>query len=148
MGTEDLDGDVNVDDDELGPPSPLSSANSPPGWTTQTLCRHDKQQQQHQQHNHHHHQPQVPVPHLSHKRRRKAGSVASGMSGGGGGRMFRDEMANLCELSLDDLMPLRTKCGRWLKHIELEIEERRQEQPESLTTKRRTGQRRQRGEVH
>ena len=38
-----------------------------------------------------------------------------------------DEMADLCELTLEDLMALRTKCGRWLKHIELEMEERRQE---------------------
>ena len=43
-----------------------------------------------------------------------------------------DEMADLCELTLQDLMALRTKCGRWLKHIELEIEERRQEQQDIM----------------
>ena len=29
-------------------------------------------------------------------------------------------------------MALRTKCGRWLKHIDLEIEERRQEQQDIM----------------
>ena len=42
--------------------------------------------------------------------------------------MFGSEMVDLYELSLGDFMALRTKCGRWLKHVELEIEERRQEQ--------------------
>ena len=42
--------------------------------------------------------------------------------------IFGYEMADLCKLRLEDLMALRTKCGRWLKHISLEIEERRQEQ--------------------
>ena len=49
--------------------------------------------------------------------------------------MFRYEMAHLRELSLNDLMALRTKCGWWLKHIELEIEERRQEQQDIFDRK-------------
>ena len=46
--------------------------------------------------------------------------------------MFGYEMANLFELSLEDLMALRTKYRRWLTHIELEIEERRQEQQDIM----------------
>ena len=133
VGTEDLEEDLNVDDDEPGQHgSPESSVHSPPGLTAQTLRRHERQQQQHQQPQHHHHQqhqhqqqPQVPLD----RRRRKVGSVASGMSGRSDkSAMFGYEMADLCELAVEDLMALRTKCGRWLKHIELEIEERRQEQ--------------------
>ena len=134
VGTEDLEEDLNVDDDEPGEHgSPESSVHNPPGLTAQTLRRHERQQQQHQQPQHHHHhqqhqhqqQPQVPLD----RRRRKVGSVASGMSGRSDkSAMFGYEMADLCKLAVEDLMALRTKCGRWLKHIELEIEERRQEQ--------------------
>ena len=52
--------------------------------------------------------------------------------GGVRSMMFGYEMADLCELSLDDFMALRTKCGRWLKHIELEIEEWWQEQQDIM----------------
>ena len=122
VGTEDLEEDLNVDDDEQHG-SPESSVHSPPGLTAQTLRRHERQQQQHQ----HQQQPLVPPD----RRRRKVGSVASGRSGRSDkSAMFGYEMADLCELAIEDLMALRTKCGRWLKHIELEIEERRQEQQE------------------
>ena len=129
VGTEDLEEDLNVDDDEQHG-SPESSVHSPPGLTAQTLRRHERQQQQHQHQQpqqHHQQQPLVPPD----RRRRKVGSVASGMSGRSDkSAMFGYEMADLCELAIEDLMALRTKCGRWLKHIELEIEERRQEQQE------------------
>ena len=46
--------------------------------------------------------------------------------------MFGDEMAYLCVPSLVELMALRTKCGQWLKHIQLEIDERRQEQEDIM----------------
>ena len=125
VGTENPDEDVNVNDDDFGQPSPLSSIHSPPGLSAQTLRHRDKQQQHqqpqcHQQPRHHQQQQhkqhlQVPVPHLSHRRQRKGGSVANGMSGGSDkSMMFGYEMANLWELSLEDLMALRTKCGRWL----------------------------------
>ena len=133
VGTEDLEEDLNVDDDEQHG-SPESSVHSPPGLTAQTLRRHERQQQQHQQpqqHHHHQHQHQQQPLVPPDRRRRKVGSVASGMSGRSDkSAMFGYEMADLCELAIEDLMALRTKCGRWLKHIELEIEERRQEQQE------------------
>ena len=129
VGAEDLEEDLNVDDDEQHG-SPESSVHSPPGLTAQTLRRHERQQQQHQHQQpqqHHQQQPLVPPD----RRRRKVGSVASGRSGRSDkSAMFGYEMADLCELAIEDLMALRTKCGRWLKHIELEIEERRQEQQE------------------
>ena len=133
VGTEDLEEDLNVDDDEQHG-SPKSSVHSPPGLTAQTLRRHERQQQQHQQplqHHHHQHQHQQQPLVPPDRRRRKVGSVASGMSGRSDkSAMFGYEMADLCELAIEDLMALRTKCGRWLKHVELEIEERRQEQQE------------------
>ena len=110
-GTEDLEKDLNVDDDDPGQQgSPVSSVRSPPGLTAQTLHRQEKQQQQHQQPQHHHHQqqqhrqqPQVPLPLLSQRRRSKVGSVASGVSGGSDKSvMFGYEMADLCELTLED----------------------------------------------
>ena len=59
--------------------------------------------------------------------------MASGMSRGSDKSvMFGFEMADLCEPSLEDLMALHTKCGRWLKHTELEIEERRQKQQDIM----------------
>ena len=83
MGTEDLEEDLNVDDDEQHG-SPESSVHSPPGLTAQTLRRHGRQQQQHQQpqqHHHHQHQHQQQPLVPPDRRRRKVGSVASGMSG-------------------------------------------------------------------
>ena len=112
VGTEDLEEDLNVHDDEQHG-SPESSVHSPPGLTAQTLRRHERQQQQHQQPQHHHHhqhqhqqQPLVPPD----RRRRTVGSVASGMSGRSDiSAMFGYEMADLCELAIEDLMALRTK---------------------------------------
>ena len=54
--------------------------------------------------------------------------------------MFGYKMADLCEFTLEDSMALRTKCGRWLKHLELE--ERRQEQQDIMDQQRRKGKQR------
>ena len=135
VGTEDLEEDLNVDDDEPGQHgSPESSVHRPPGLPAHTLRRHERQQQQHQQpqqHHHHQHQHQQQTLVPLDRRRRKVGSVASGMGGHSDkSAMFGYEMGDLCELAIADLMALWTKCGRWLKHIELEIEEQRREQQE------------------
>ena len=39
---------------------------------------------------------------------------------------------DLCKLAVENLLALRTKCGPWLKHIKLEIEERRQGQQDMV----------------
>ena len=122
-GTEDLEEDLNVDDDDPGQHgSPVSSVHSPRARPRRTCVATATTA------------AAAPPPSAATTPAASPGPSPSPLAQtphesewGGGDRsvMFGYEMADLRELTLEDLMALRTKCGRWLKHIELQNEERR-----------------------